>query len=159
MGSPMSANSVLTCRDASAAMALITANVEADYKICGFSSSFIELNISPEMRLEDVIKVIRELPFSSTDCSLPMVWAQSKREKFEGFAVYTDNDTYAGRIHPSQALRDYRRSMSVDARLAVIAITPTNFSIADPKDSGMMDFVGFSTETPEIISSFFRGEI
>jgi len=159
MGSPMSANSVLTCRDASAAMALVTANVESDYKVYGFSTTFKELKISPEMRLEDAIKVISGLPFAGTDCSLPMVWAKSNKEKFDGFAVYTDNETYAGKIHPSQALRDYRRDSGIDARLAVIAMTPSNFSIADPKDSGMLDSVGFDVSTPEILNSFFRGEI
>lgn len=159
MGSQMSQNSVLTCRDASAAMALITANVEKDYKFVGFSHHLIDININPDMSLEQAIKVVSGLPFGGTDCSLPMVWAKDRKEVYDGFAVYTDNETYAGRVHPSQALRDYRKAKNVPARLAVVAMTPSNFSIADPKDSGMMDFVGFDTATPEILNSFMRGEI
>jgi len=159
MGCAMSQNSVLTCRDASAAMALITANVEKDYKMIGFCNTVRELDIRPDMRLEEAIKVISNLPFGGTDCSLPMLWAEQKKESYDGFVVYTDNETWAGRIHPSQALRNYRKNSGIPARLAVIAMTPTNFSIADPKDAGMMDFVGFDTATPEVLNSFMRGEI
>jgi 60 kDa SS-A/Ro ribonucleoprotein len=40
----------------------------------------------------------------------------------------------------------------------VVGMTATQFSIADPKDSGMMDVVGFDGSAPNIISSFARGE-
>lgn len=159
MGSPMNQNSVLTCRDASAAMALITANVEEDYEIVGFQRSLTKLNITPDQTLKDAIKVVSGLPFGGTDCSLPMLWALESGKKFDAFVVYTDNETWAGRTHPSQALKQYRNKTKINARLAVVAMTPTNFSIADPKDGGMLDVVGFDTATPEILSSFIRGEI
>ena len=33
------------------------------------------MNISPRMRLDDVVKRITDLPFEGTDCALPMMWA------------------------------------------------------------------------------------
>jgi 60 kDa SS-A/Ro ribonucleoprotein len=34
-----------------------------------------------------------------------------------------------------------------------------NFSIADPKDGGMLDVVGFDSATPQLISDFARGQV
>jgi 60 kDa SS-A/Ro ribonucleoprotein len=33
-------------------------------------------------------------------------------------------------------------------------MTATNFTIADPRDAGMLDVVGFDTNTPQMISQF-----
>jgi 60 kDa SS-A/Ro ribonucleoprotein len=166
----------LSPRVASAAMALITANVESSYEFIGFtgggsgyggwgvSNSTVKISktspvsvlpISPRQRLDDVLKTVDGLPFGSTDCSLPMTWAEEQKLPVESFAVYTDNETYAGRIQPSEALKQYRRKTGIPAKLVVAGMTATNFSIADPKDSGMMDVVGFDTNAPQAMSDFF----
>ena len=144
----------LTPRVGSAAMALITAATEQDYHIMGFSNRFIPLNISPRQRMDDVIDTISGLPFESTDCSLPMTYALNNRISIDTFVVYTDNETYAGRMHPSEALKQYRKIMGIPAKLVVVGMTATDFTIADPNDTGMMDVVGFDTATPQLISDF-----
>jgi 60 kDa SS-A/Ro ribonucleoprotein len=35
-------------------------------------------------------------------------------------------------------------------------MTSTDFTIADPKDAGMMDVVGFDTTAPSVIADFAR---
>ena len=162
----------LDCRTASAALALITANVEDSYEFIGFTGGgygygrsdgrvkigkgpVSVLPISPKQRLDDVVRMISGLPFGTTDCSLPFTWAQEQKLPIESFAVYTDNETYAGRIQPSQALRQYRQATGIPARSVVVGMTATNFTIADPKDAGMMDVVGFDTAAPQIMSDFF----
>src|SRR6185503_11387954 len=79
MGGSMIAGSCLSAREASAALALITAVTETEYHIMGFSNQFMPLNISPRMRLHDVVKKISNLPFEGTDCALPMVWARKNK--------------------------------------------------------------------------------
>lgn len=111
------------------------------------------------MRLDSVFKELYNLPFGGTDCSLPMRWAQDNNIEVDTFVVITDNETWAGNIHPFQALQQYRRRVNPDARLAVMAMTPTRFSIADPKDSGSMDFVGMDSNTPKILTDFSAGRI
>ena len=71
--------------------------------------------------------------------------------------VLTDSETWAGNIHPAQALAQYRQKMGIGARLVVIGMVSNGFSIADPNDGGMLDVVGFDTATPSIISDFVRG--
>ena len=35
-----------------------------------------------------------------TDCAQPMIYAKKKNLKVDVFIVYTDSETWAGRIHP-----------------------------------------------------------
>ena len=45
----------------------------------------------------------------------------------------------------------------IDARLIVVTMTSTGFSIADPDDAGMLDVVGFDAAVPGLITGFARG--
>jgi 60 kDa SS-A/Ro ribonucleoprotein len=166
----------LTPRDASAALALVTAATEPDYEVVGFfagkggwksrtrrlwdvEQGLTPLAISPRQRLDDAVKTVSNLPFGGTDCALPMLYAQAQELEIDTFAIYTDSETWAGGIHPAQALQDYRRASGIGARLVVCGMVANNFSIADPADPGMLDVVGFDTATPQLISDFARGSL
>lgn len=167
------AGTALSCREACAALALVTANVESNYIITGFTNSgFISgksqwggyqngispLNISPKQRLDDVVRYLGSIGFGGTDCALPMVYAEHEKLDLDAFCVYTDNETWAGNIHPKQALASYRQTMNKpQASQIVIAMTPTEFSIADPADPRTLDVVGFDMSTPAAISEFIKG--
>ena len=157
----------LSCREASAAMALVTAAVEPSYRIVAFtkgsypsqwgsafSTGLSALAISPRQRLDDVVRSITGIPFGGTDCALPMVEALKHRWAVDTFVVYTDSETWAGNIHPAQALREYRERMGIAAKLVVVAMASNGFTIADPDDAGMLDVVGFDTATPQVITDF-----
>ena len=88
-----------------------------------------------------------------------MVWARENKRAVDTFVVYTDSETWFGRVHPAQALRQYRDAMGIDARLIVVGMVANGFSIADPKDRGMLDVVGFDTATPNLMTEFARGEV
>lgn len=171
MGSPIMNLPGINCREASAVLAMVTARVEPNHMIVGFSAgnsptrwgnsygtALKELNISPHQRLVDVVASISNLPFGGTDCALPMVYATDNHFDIDTFAVYTDSETWAGNIHPSEALLKYRQQSGRKAKLAVVGMVANDFSIADPNDPGMMDFVGFDTNTPDAISTFVREE-
>jgi len=83
-----------------------------------------------------------------------MVEALKYRWKVDVFVVYTDSETWAGAIHPVQALRRYRERMGIAAKLVVVAMASNGFSIADPDDAGMLDVVGFDAATPGLIADF-----
>jgi len=153
----------ITPRIGSAAMALITANVEQQHMFTGFTSGAVggrnvggisELSISPRQRLDDVIRYMSGMPFGGTDCSLPMLYAMQRKLPVDVFAVFTDSETYAGRIQPVQALKQYRETMGIDAKLIVVGMVSSGFSIADPTDAGMLDVVGFDLAAPNIMSEF-----
>lgn len=144
----------LTPRVASAAMALITAAVEKQVTFVAFSHEMVKLPISPRQHLDDVVKSISHLSFGGTDCALPMIWAQKNSVKADAFVIYTDSETWHGKIHPVQALQEYRRHTGIPAKLIVVGMTSNGFSIADPNDAGMLDVVGFDSATPQLMADF-----
>jgi 60 kDa SS-A/Ro ribonucleoprotein len=72
-----------------------------------------------------------------------MLWAARNKLNVSAFVTYTNSETWAGNIHPAQALRQYRGEFVSDAR-------------ADPNDRGMLDVVGFDTSAPAVIADFVR---
>ncbi|HEY0018173.1 MAG TPA: TROVE domain-containing protein [Longimicrobium sp.] len=158
----------LSCREASAAMALVTAATEPEHFFTAFTAGshpsmhrglntgLSALDISPRRRLDDVVQSISNIPFGGTDCALPMLEAERNRWMVDVFVVYTDNETWAGSIHPSQALRRYRERTGIAARLVVVGMASNGFSIADPDDAGMLDVVGFDAAAPQLIADFAR---
>lgn len=143
----------ISSAEAAAVMALATAKVEKNYFIAGFDTSISELKISPNMRLDQVLQIMQRFNWGGTDCSQPMLYAMKHQMNVDKFCVYTDNETWAGRIHPSQALKQYRDRYG-KGKLIVAGTSATNFTIADPKDSGMLDIVGFDSAAPQLISQF-----
>ena len=117
--------------------------------------------VTSRHRLDDVQRLLHSLgnPAIRTDCVLPMLWAGMNRVEVDTFVIYTDNETWARRIHPTQALRQYRERMGIDARLAVCAMTSIGFTIADPTDAGQLDLVGFDGAVPHLLSEFSRGNV
>ncbi len=75
-----------------------------------------------------------------------MLWALENDVEADAFVIYTDSETWAGAIHPVEALARYRQKTGIPARLIVVGMTSNGFSIADPNDAGMLDVVGFSTD-------------
>lgn len=156
MASGRVAGSSLTPREASAAMALMTAATEASTHIVGFGERMAPLPLSPSMRLDDAVRAVSDLPFAATDCAQPMLYAMQRGLKVDAFVVYTDSETWAGPIHPVQALRQYRERTGIAAKLVVVGLVSNGFSIADPDDAGMLDVVGFDTAAPAVIADFIR---
>lgn len=143
-------------RDGAAAMAMATARTESDYHIMGFSHQLVDINISKRDRLDAVISKTSRIPMGGTDCSLPMQWAMQNKVEVDTFRVYTDNETWARRIHPHQALEQYRQRMGIPAKLIVVGMTASDVTIANPDDPGMLDVVGFDTAAPNIMNDFSR---
>lgn len=194
MGSPNIAGMPgISPRIGSAAMALITAAVEPQHHIVGFTcqhggyynhsrgvtlqnfwnapagskcnmfsgrgSGLSELTISPRQRLDDVVKYVSGLPMGGTDCAAPMLYAIDRNLEVDVFVVYTDSETFAGSITPSQALHEYRRKSGINAKLIVVGMVANEFSISDPDDAGMLDVIGFDTAAPRLMAEFAMGRI
>jgi len=149
----------MTCSEISAAVAMTVARTEPDYEIRGFCTTFKDLGITAKTDLKTALKTVKDQTMGGTDCSLPMEWAIKKKLDTETFVVLTDSETYAGRRHPHQALKDYRAKSGKDARLAVLGVASNKFTIADPSDPGMMDFVGFDSSAPKVLADFSAGRL
>jgi 60 kDa SS-A/Ro ribonucleoprotein len=150
----------ITCREGATVMAMVTARTEKNSAIFGFDHKFRDLGITALDTLEAACKKTYSRNFGSTDCGLPMKFAQEQKWDIDCFSVYTDNETNHGVNHPFQSLRNYRNAMGKPtARLVAVGMTVNDVSIADPKDAGMLDVAGFDSQVPQFISNFAAGRI
>lgn len=165
MGAGSVGGSFLTPREASAAMALVTIKTEPFTHTVGFTAgggragyygatAVTPLPFGKTETLTGAVKKVSSLSFGATDCALPMLYALQNKLEVDVFVIYTDNETWAGNVHPAKALQEYRKKMGIDAKLIVVGMTSNGFSIADPKDPGMLDVVGFSADVPAVMRQF-----
>lgn len=147
---------MLTCHQAQAAVSLITAATEQQHAFVAFDTSAYLPAISPRQRLDDVVGAVSRLGGGGTDCSLPILWALQTKTPVDVFAIFTDSQTWQGRVHPTQALTEYRQRMGIPAKLAVVAMCANDVSIADPSDAGQMDAAGFDASLPQVVADFAR---
>lgn len=168
MGTPI-ANSNVTCREAAAAVAMVFARTEPMCYAAGFQTDgsyrsnwgrrgtkMIPLPITAKSTLQEITAYTTRLPFGGTDCALPMLDALEKKLDVDVFIVLTDHETWAGSIQPTQALAKYRRERGINAKMVVVGMTATEFTIADPTDSGQLDVVGFDTSVPAVVADFVK---
>jgi 60 kDa SS-A/Ro ribonucleoprotein len=165
----------LTPKLASAAMAAITLATEPSVSTVAFTcsgkgawasplksvhgSGITPLALSSRQRLDDIVKTVSGLPFYGTDCALPMLYAIDRGLEVDHFVIYTDSETWAGEVHPAQALRRYRERSGIAAKLTVVGMVSNGFTIADPNDAGMLDVVGFDTAAPQLMADFAAGRL
>ena len=149
----------LTPSAATAALAVVAARTEPWTAIMGFADSFRDLGITAKDRIDEATRKVSGLTFGGTDASLPMTWALANKVNVDTFVVLTDSETWAGKIQPVQALVKYRQATGINAKLIVVGMTSTGFTIADPTDAGMLDVVGFDGATPALMAKFAKGLI
>lgn len=159
MNSGSVAGAPIKPREAAAAMALVTLHAERDVEVVGFAGKLEPLGISRRQRLDDVTQKISRINWGRTDCSLPFIHAHAEKLKIDAFFVYTDSETFAGVMHPKQALDQYRQHSGINSKSVVAAFVSNGFSIADPNDAGMMDVVGFDTSAPGVMADFVAGRL
>jgi len=165
MSSQVLGSKVLTCRDASIAMALLYMETEKNVSAVAFSETLTDL-IAPSkfqlrrgMTLQQALAATNGMNFSATDCVLPIQHAIRCKLPIDAFIIITDNETYAPNEHPQNALIRYREVMGIEAKLIVLGMTGNCFTIVNPNDRNTLNLAGFDTSTPEIASMFMRGEI
>ena len=161
----------LSCAQVSGAVAMQIARTAKYSEIRGFTTGggnwnswnepaqLTDLGITAKSDLADAMKKVRNHNFGGTDCAQPMLWALENGVEIDTFVVITDNETWAGKIKPHQALKQYRKETGINAKLAVLGVEGRPFTIASPDDKGMIDFVGFDSNAPKALADFSAGRI
>lgn len=175
MSSPVAGAEGLSAAEATSAISLVLSKTEQKTHIVAFSSGsdtwsaprsntnrysyrsnsgVKPFDISHKKSLEDVLHAARAINFGGTDCALPMLYAKEKGLEVDVFITMTDNETWAGNVHPHEALQQYRKASGINAKSIVLATSATRFSIANPADGGMLDLAGFDSAVPQLIREF-----
>ena len=161
MNSMMTAAKI-SAREGSVAMAKVTARTERIWHAIGDHEHRVSLRslvlqrsdgiLRPGMTSRSVSLRVSvsttfatrpiELPTGGTDCALSRCCTRS-RTRSRSIASRSTRTTRRGRaIHPFQALRQYRERMGIPAKLVVVGMTSTGFTIADPTDAGCSTLSG-----------------
>jgi 60 kDa SS-A/Ro ribonucleoprotein len=164
-------DSALTSYEAVGALAMQFVKTEPQTHAVAFASEarspygygrghgVMPLNINAGQSLSQVLNTMQGFrsTWAGTDCALPMLHALENKIPVDVFFVLTDNDTWAGSIHPHEALNRYRREMGIDAKLVVLSTYASRNTIADPNDDKSLDIAGFDTSVPSVIKTFVEG--
>ena len=152
-GSRVNGSPNLTAVEVAGVMAMAIVKNQPNYWVGGFNHVMGELKITPNMRLDAVIRTILAFNWGMTDCSLPFKHASKNKMHVDRFVIITDNEVNCG-THPAQAAKAYRNQFNEQARQVVIGTSVSEFTIADPKDPRDLDIAGFDSAAPQIIATF-----
>ncbi|MEU1387980.1 MULTISPECIES: TROVE domain-containing protein [unclassified Nonomuraea] len=137
------------------AMAVMLSRIEkGNLHVIDVDTSVHASKVTPRTNLREIASW--QPSGGGTDLSLPFTWARDQRMEVDGIIVFTDNETWAGRSHPTQALDAYRRTVNADARVVIAAMTAAGHSIGDPGDEGVLNVVGLDASLPLIVNGFIR---
>ena len=149
----------LNCCEIATAMALVTAKAEKNYVIRGFSTKFIDLKISKSDSFRSALKKASNRNIGGTDASVAYDWAIKNKFKADVICFWTDSESWAGRKHPAQALKEYRAKVNPNAKAVYVTLAPYNITLVDPQDSNSWDLAGFDPGIPRLIQMIGKGEI
>jgi 60 kDa SS-A/Ro ribonucleoprotein len=151
----------MSCCMGAAAMAMVLARTEKNSYIMGFADTFRSLGITTKDTIQSVMSKAQMSNFGATDAAVPATWALKNKVKLGGIVTLSDMESwFGGHGHPYQAMNRYRKKMGLPNTKAIaVGMTSNNYTIADNNDCNSLDAVGFSTDTPQIISDFIRGDI
>lgn len=146
----------MDCREAASCLALTIAKTEKRHIINAFAGGMADFGVTSKDSIDSVLNKLLQVRAGRTDCAQPMLHAAKNKLGVDAFVILTDNETWFGDVHPVKALEAYRKQSGINAKLIVIGMTATNFSINDPKDPNGLDIAGFDAATPKLISEFIR---
>lgn len=172
MGAAISASS------AAAAMALTLARLEPHATVVQFDTAV--QRIMPITKRTGIAS-LEATNGGGTDLSAPVRWASGEKTvegmstlwgggfgrvgqpgsqlapreaQYDAFVILTDNETWAGRAHPTQALSLYRQKVHQGAKLICCAMTAGHANIVDPTDPLQFGTAGLDASLPSLVGDF-----
>ncbi len=91
-----------------------------------------------------------------TNLAAPVEWALAENNVYDAFIVLTDDETWAGKRHPTEALNAYRAAFNRSAKLVCCSMASNHASVVDPSDSLQLGTAGLDANLPSIAAEFIR---
>jgi hypothetical protein len=152
-------NTLVTPFQASVIMLLCSLNSQPNSKLYALSDKMEELNINKEMDFNSVVASLWKSTIGTTNFSLPIISSSEKNLKFDCFVLYTNLEP--GLEQPQvtfKALENYRSALVMPkARFLYVSMVNSHGQIAEPTDENMLDLIGFTHNSPQIILNFLKG--
>lgn len=144
---------ILGVVEAAAAVALFLVRTEKNAYVMAFDTDERNLAITPKQRLDDVIANVRR-EGGGTNLAVPVMHALNNHLDVDAFIILTDNETWAGKTQPAEALQKYRKLINPQAKLVVMAMQANGGTICDPDDPLSFGVAGFDASAPQLAMDF-----
>lgn len=143
----------LRASEVAVVMGMAAVRTQKNAELLGFGRKAVNMGITADMSLQAAMNRYQSLHWdgSSTNAGVIFNAAADRSRKFDKFVFVTDNDINYG-DSPMNSLRAYRRTTGIAAKMAVIATSLSDLSIADPCDRGCLDIAGFDAAAPSLIA-------
>ena len=153
MSSTISGTNV-SAKEAAVTMAYITKAVEPNVEVIAFTTRLRPFKMPKKTSLKELMCSANEIS-GGTDCAIPILYAHQNKLDVDTVIMYSDNESWAGQTHASQALREYRK-MHKGTKFVSVQMTATRFTNADPEDNQSLNVIGYDTSVPQVISEFIK---
>ncbi|WP_141576263.1 TROVE domain-containing protein [Actinomadura sp. WMMA1423] len=144
-----------TCYEVANAMAVILNRIEGgDCHVIDVDTSVHASRVTARTNLREISQW--RPSGGGTDLALPFQWAQQQRLEVDGMVLFTDNETWAGRQHASQALTAYRQGVNGGVRVVLAAMAANGHTVGDPRDEGVLNMAGLDASLPMVVNGYIR---
>lgn len=176
MSSHVDGSPALTAKEAAAAIALVIAkasrgaDIKAFNEACpavhssysyGFGRVSAQQGAPYTFRVDNrstlgEVRTQLEAMAGGTDCASPINYALSTQKSYKGIIIISDQDSWAGRVHVTEAMKSYRMHVNPDAKLIVMAMNGQGTTLVDPQDPKALGIAGFDLAAFEAMEWFLR---
>lgn len=150
----VAAISNMSSAEAAAALAMCFIRSEPNTHLISFGTSTHVENLSPSMRLDQVMQAMNQYN-EGTDCAQPILYAAAHKLPVDGILILSDNQTWAGNDHASEALKTFRKQINRPVRMVNVQTSVNDTSITDPDDELSLEMAGFGPNIQSVASLFF----
>lgn len=147
VGTPIKAST------AAAAMALTLARLEPRALALTFDTAVVKTLVITK---RSGIASIENARGGGTDVAAPITWALAQKREVDAFVILTDNETWHGKSHPTEALVNYRRLVNPRAKLICCSMASNAASVVDPFDPLQLGTAGLDANLPSIAADFIN---
>jgi len=145
--------------EAAASLAFVVQKTEPNVVVLAFADDGLGwvVDFTPHQRVDDAINHLHKYS-GGTDCTIPIRWAAHNKVDVDVISIFTDEETWAGPVHVSQALKMYRDKINPKAKLVADNFVAVGTSFIEDKkeDGGVLRVVGFDTNVPALIADFAK---
>lgn len=120
-----------------------------------FSESAQPIYVNPEATMNEIRDQLFDMNHICTNVGAPLEVALRENLHVDAFIIVTDNAVNRGQ-HAAELFREYQERLNPDAKFIVLAMTATDYSVADPNNPDMLDISGFDASVPVVIERFLE---
>ncbi|HZU19225.1 MAG TPA: TROVE domain-containing protein [Candidatus Dormibacteraeota bacterium] len=144
-------------------MAAITLRTEPGAVALAFDTRVMDLHLDRETSIAGLAEAAKRMHArlgGGTDCAAPILHAIQGWSDLDGIVLYTDEETWAGSVHPIEAISRYRARWERPTRLVTVAMVAHGYTLTNrtpegrPEDAGAMTVVGMDPNVPTLIGEF-----